>query len=155
MKESTLRMSGLMICTLFVGSCAPIGNVESKFVLAPDSRLPSWARIPGDLKRSDIVVVLKYLTPSDRLDDATVEIRDRGGRKLASAHGQVCWHPATLRQKNRFGGLDPDVYPRYHYVRINGTTEVIEHRRMEPVFRISDDAELRRTALSAERCEKG
>jgi len=33
----------------------------------------------------------------------------------------------------------PKGYPRYKVVRINGVTDVIELRRMEPVFYITDD----------------
>ena len=35
-------------------------------------------------------------------------------------------------------------YPRYEVLTANGVTEAIEHRRMEPLFYISDDPEVRR-----------
>ena len=151
-----LRVVGFTVAVLCITSCVAIGGgVEAKFVLAPDSRLPAWLSIPNKLQRSDVVVVLKYLTPSRDSDDAVVEIQDRDGRSLVSAHGQFCWHSSMQNKKNKFGGFDSDVYPRYTYVKINGITEVVEHRRMEPVFRISDDAELRRTASTSNHCDKG
>ncbi|MGZ5078425.1 MAG: hypothetical protein ACXWHZ_02640 [Usitatibacter sp.] len=151
----SLRLGGLMVAVLFTASCAALGGaVESRFVLAPDSRLPSWLSIPTNLQRSDVVVVLKYLTPSQQSDDAVVEIQDRQGRRLSSVHGQFCWHPAMQTKKNKFGGFDPDAYPLYAYVKVNGITEVIEHRK-EPVFRISDNVELRRSAAASNSCDKG
>ena len=151
----SLRLVGLVVAGLCTVSCAALGGgVESKFVLAPDSRLPSWLSIPNNLQRSDVVVVLKYLTPSRQSDDAIVEIQDRQGRRLSSVHGQFCWHPAMQAKKNKFGGFDPDAYPLYAYVKVNGVAEVIEHRK-EPVFRISDDADLRRAASGAHSCDKG
>jgi hypothetical protein len=150
------RVAELMVSVLCTTSCAAIGgDVEAKFILAPDSRLPTWLSIPGNLQRSDVVVVLKYLTPSRQSDDAVVEIQDRNGQTLASVHGQSCWHPAMQNKKNKFGGFDSGVYPRYRYITVNGVAEVIEHRKMEPVFHVSDDAGLRRIAAAADRCDKG
>lgn len=150
-----LRLTGLIVSLVCVGSCAAVGGgVESRFVLAPDSRLPSFLSMPDNFRRSDVVVVLKYLTPSRQSDDAIVEIQDREGRRLLSVHGQFCWHPAMQTKKNKFGGFDPDAYPLYAYVKVNGIVEVIEHRR-EPVFRLSDDPDLRRIASATESCDKG
>ena len=36
------------------------------------------------------------------------------------------------------------LYPMYEVLTANGITEVVEHRRMEPVFYITDDPEVRR-----------
>jgi hypothetical protein len=38
----------------------------------------------------------------------------------------------------------PSPYPIYEKVTINGVTESVEHRRMEPIFYVSDDPELHR-----------
>ena len=150
-----VRTVGLLMLLVSVASCAAIGGVEARFVLAPDSRLPVWLSIPATVERSDMVVILKYLTPSQQSDDAILEVQDRGGRVLRSVRGQACWHPIMQNKKNKYGGFDSDVYPRYRYIKANGIAEVIEHRRMEPVFRISDDADLRRTASDAKSCDKG
>jgi hypothetical protein len=151
-----LRAAEILVIILSTGSCAVIGaGVEAKFVLAPDSRLPVWLSIPANVQRNDVVVILKYLTASQQSDDAVIEIQNRDGRVLGSVRGQTCWHPIMQSKKNKFGGFDSDVYPRYRYVKINGIAEVIEHRRMEPVFRVSDDADLRRIASGANSCDKG
>ena len=49
--------------------------------------------------------------------------------------------PLTLEPHSDTG---PIPYPSYEVLTANGITEVIEHRRMEPVFYISDDPEVRR-----------
>jgi hypothetical protein len=45
----------------------------------------------------------------------------------------VCTHPIVL------SGSMSD-YPGYEAVVVNGTTELIEHKRMEPIFYVTDDA---------------
>jgi hypothetical protein len=35
-------------------------------------------------------------------------------------------------------GFPPD-YPAYEAITINGITEIIEHRKMEPIFYVTDD----------------
>ena len=44
------------------------------------------------------------------------------------------------------GGWDrpEEMYPLYEIETANGISEVIEHKRMEPVFYVSDDTEVRR-----------
>ena len=79
------------------------------------------------MRREDVTIQLEYWT----YGSASVRVRDRQGRELISLVGEGSG--STL------GG-----YPRYSKVTINGITELIEHRRMEPIFYVSDDAELRR-----------
>ncbi len=42
----------------------------------------------------------------------------------------------------------PSGYPAYELITVNGTTEVIEHRKMEPIFYISDDPAVRKEYLA-------
>jgi hypothetical protein len=64
-------------------------------------------------------------------------------KQVASNDRKVIWswgrhakvgHP---RIGNEFG------YPFYELVTINGIAEVIEHRRMEPIFSVNDDPVIR------------
>jgi hypothetical protein len=43
-----------------------------------------------------------------------------------------------LRLKNPPQGF-PSGYPSYEVVTVNGITDIIEHRRMEPIFYVTDD----------------
>jgi len=64
-------------------------------------------------------------------DDTKVILKDRKGKKLAAMKGKTkCQHP--------FSG-----YPSYVVVVVNGKTEIIEHRKMEPIFYINDDPAVR------------
>lgn len=47
----------------------------------------------------------------------------------------------TLARRSKTG---PIPYPIYEVLTANGVTEVVEHRRMEPVFYITDDPDVRR-----------
>jgi len=38
---------------------------------------------------------------------------------------------------------DPSHYPTYILITVDGTSEVIEHKKMEPIFYISDDPSLK------------
>lgn len=153
----TMTRFGLpAILLLSILSCAPLfGAVEARFTLAPDSRLPKWFSLPAGVDRSGISVQLTYLTPAKEADDAVLEMRDRQGQLLGSVRGTACWHPAMEKKKNQYGGFEPDSYPHYRYIKSQGVIEVIEHRKMEPVFRISDDPDLKRAALEARQCNKG
>ena len=37
------------------------------------------------------------------------------------------------------GETGPIPYPSYEIISVNGLTEIIEHRRMEPIFYLTDD----------------
>jgi len=110
---------------------------ESTFRLANESRLPKWFAIPSGLARADVSTTMNYyVTPWGRT--ATFRLQDSKGKSLKKLHGSVaCDKPFEL--KNPPQGY-PSGYPAYELVTVNGTTEMIEHRKMEPIFYISDDA---------------
>ena len=68
---------------------------------------------------------------------ATFILRDGQGRTVASVVGQLKGNePLTLKPHGETG---PIPYPSYEIITVNGVTEVIEHRRMEPTFYLTDD----------------
>jgi hypothetical protein len=78
--------------------------------------------------------------------DAKFILRDRKGRKLAKINGKVKnLYPSHL--KNPPQGFDPG-YSAYEIVVVNGITEIIEHRKMEPVFYVTDDPAVRKELLA-------
>jgi hypothetical protein len=144
----------LFIVALLLASCSPIrGCVESQFTLAPESRLPKWFSLPQGVSRNDVTVTLKYYAPPVPVDDAELDFMKKDGQKLSEATGQRCWHPEMKKKRNQYGGFDPDSYPHYVYIRVNGTVEVIEHTR-GPTFKIIDDPKLVEEAVGSNRCEK-
>jgi hypothetical protein len=109
---------------------------ESSFELARESRLPKWFTLPPELSRSDVTVTMDYYVKSSGRT-ATFILRDMKKRKLAEVKGsQQGLEPLKLK-KSRPGA--PPSYPSYEIITVNGVTEIIEHRKMEPIFYIIDD----------------
>jgi hypothetical protein len=106
-----------------------IGCLESTFNLADDSRLPKWVTLPRG------VTALGG-------DDAKVTLRDRRGKTIAEMRGKMKCHSSFAS------------YPAYEVVVVNGISEVIEHKRMEPVFYITDDPAVKKMLFAEDRaCE--
>jgi len=105
---------------------------ESAFQLASESRLPKWITLPPGLTRSTVSITMSYFTwPS-----AGFILQDAKGQTLEKVDGKVkC---SDFRMKNPPQGFPPG-YPRYTEIVVKGTSEMIEHRKMEPVFYITDD----------------
>ena len=118
------------------GLALSIGCAESMFRLAPDSRLPAWFVLPPGLTRADVAIELVYYTSPFRGRQATFVMLDSNGRELdeitAEQHGD-----APLQVSEDVSSGDP--YPLYEIVSADGITEVLEHRRMEPIFYVTDD----------------
>ena len=129
-------------CLPFVASCvlscALSGCLESSFQLARESRLPEWEAVPPGLTRADVSVTLNYYTsPLPGANDAEFILKNRKGKKLAEVQGKVkCQYPYSRWS-----------YPGYEAVVVNGTTEILEFRRMEPTFYVNDDPVIRKEIL--------
>ena len=110
-------------------------SVESSFDLAPDSRLPKWLTISPRMSRSDVAVTMDYYSgPSGRT--ATFTLRNaRTGKTITTVNGTLKGSgPIYLDHTG-----PPDTYPSYEIITVRKTTEVIEHRKMEPIFYVTDD----------------
>lgn len=113
---------------------------ESSFELAQESRLPIWIALPPGLSRSDVTVTMNYYVKTSGRT-ATFILLDSKKHKLAEVSGTLNGlEPIHL--KNPKSGF-PSGYPQYEIVTVNGMKEVIEHRKMEPVFYVTDDAAVR------------
>lgn len=109
---------------------------ESTFQLASESRLPKWITLPPGLTRADVSITMSYyITPWGR--SAVFILRDPNGKILENVTGKLkCLQPFQL--KNPPQGFASG-YPAYEEIIIKGTAEMIEHRRPEPIFYITDD----------------
>jgi hypothetical protein len=144
-RRSPMRRSLLsgIVLTVLLAACHPTkGCPESQFTLASESRLPVWFSLPEGLQRGDVEVILEYYSPLSGTEAAaTLTLRSRQGGTLAQVEAtQRGTHPLTVGPYPETGPLP---YPRYQVLTANGKSDLIEHRRMEPVFYVSDDAELR------------
>ena len=131
----------VVVALVLVGACSPTrGCIESDFDLAPESRIPRWFVLHDGAKRSDFSVQLDYwIGPAGRT--ATITLRS-GGRTLDSVVATMKdSEPRTLVPKPATG---PIPYPGYEILTARGITEVVEHRRMEPIFYVVDDLQVKR-----------
>ena len=126
----------LTVSALFVSCYAINGCAESSFQLARESRLPKFITAPPALTRADVSVTLDYYS-FPQGGRAKFTLKDRKGTKLATVSGKTKGR-YPLRLKNPPQGFDPG-YPAYEVITVNGTTDIIEHRRMEPIFYVTDD----------------
>ena len=110
---------------------------ESTFELANESRLPKWITLPPGLIRADVSITMSYyILPWGRnarflLKDTKGQIRTKVSGKEKGSEPLQLKHPPP--------GF-PAGYPAYEVITANGVTEIIEHRKMEPTFFITDDA---------------
>jgi len=134
------RLIRAVLLTVCLSSFGCDSFPESSFELARESRLPKWFALPSGLLRSDVTVKMNYyVTTSGRISKFI--LLDAKGNTLAEVQGtQKGLEPTKL--KNSGPGFSPD-YPSYEIVTVNGITEIIEHRKMEPIFYITDDPTVR------------
>ena len=109
---------------------------ESTFALASESRLPKWITLPAGLTRADVSITMSYyIKPWG--SSATFILRETKGKLRTKVDGKVKGlEPSQL--KNPPHGFPPG-YPSYEVITVNGITEIIEHRKPEPIFYITDD----------------
>jgi hypothetical protein len=127
------KRTALWIAVLGVISVSAIKGCEylpeSSFQLADDSRLPRWITVPPGLTRADVSVTMNYLA-MPRFNDTQFILKDKNGKTLAKLMG---------RAKDLDHGRSPDYYPIYRVITVKGVTDIIEHKKMEPVFYVTDD----------------
>lgn len=107
--------------------------------------MPRWITLPPGLTRIDVSVTMNYyISPVGR--DAKFILKDSKGKKLAVITGkEKGLSPLELRNPPQ--GFDPG-YPAYEVIVVGGVTEIIEHRKMEPIFYVNDDPAVRKAALA-------
>jgi hypothetical protein len=109
---------------------------EATFELASESRLPKWITLPPGLTRADVSITMNYYDmPWGRsatfiLQDTKGKIRTKENGKLRGSGPNQLKHPPP--------GFPPS-YPAYEVITVNGITDIIEHRKMEPIFYVTDD----------------
>ena len=109
---------------------------ESTFELASESRLPKWITLPPGLTRADVSITMSYY---DSLWGSNVVfiLRDTKKQILTKVYGKEI-DAGPLHLEHPPQGFPPG-YPTFVLITANGITEIIEHRKMEPIFYITDD----------------
>ena len=129
------NVAALLLSIVVLSSCA-----ESRFELAPESRLPKWFTMPKGLSRHDVEVSLAYYSMPWG-SRAQLTLRDVKGNTIDDVR-------VPVQPSRSLNTVDPPSeplpYPRFRVASGGGITEVFEHRRMEPVFYVTDDPHVRR-----------
>jgi hypothetical protein len=109
---------------------------ESSFELPSTSRLPKWVTLPSGLTRADVSLTMNYYSMPWG-PDAQFILRDKNGKTVKKYNGKMrCGVP--FEPENPPQG-SPSGYPAYEAISVHGVTEIIEHKRMEPIFYVTDD----------------
>ena len=125
----------LLIATLGLAGC-----LESSFELAPESRLPKWLEAPAGVPRSDLRVTMDYYSTFSG-GEYVFKFYDRNHfLKIKEINVNIDMAP-RVQLKELPAGF-PKGYPKYYAVTVNGVTDIIEHRKMEPIFYVTDDPEI-------------
>jgi hypothetical protein len=137
----------LLLALLIAASQSLLGCAEGYFNLAPDSRLPRWFTLPEGLTRNKVT-----LNETEYGDHSVFTLYEGTGyppsgplwgHKFAQVSAVRQGAISLSEKTNAYGGFDGNPYPLYEVMTVNGITEVLEYKRMEPVFYISDDSEIR------------
>jgi len=129
---------GLYLKAIFIsGALSLSGCLESSFELAHESRLPKWFTLPDNLSRNDVSVTMNYyISLSSGKGEAVFSLKRSDGRKLQKIKALTGRYPLEL--KNKPEGF-PKGYPKYEVITVNGITDIVEHRKMEPFFYMTND----------------
>ena len=134
----------LLLCAVLTVLGSEIGCEwfpESTFELASESRPPKWITLPPGLTRADVSITMSYYVwPWG--GSAIFLVRGKEGKILEKIHAKVRGLGPD-RLKNPPPGFPPG-YPSYEVITVKDMTEVIEHRRMEPIFYVTDDPAVRK-----------
>jgi hypothetical protein len=140
-----MRKFAPLLFVLLLASCHPVrGFLESEFNLSPDSPLPAWyPKLPDGYKREDVTIRMQYYTPLFHVDDTVFIVESGWWRTLYKGTGKSEHHPKywAWAQKDWPARANPG----YVNVTIDGKTEIIEHKKMEPIFHISNEEAVKQT----------
>lgn len=120
----------LVFMLVFNSSCHPFyGFVESEFELAQESRMPKWVTIPSNLTRADVSLKITFYTFGKVKNVVYGPLPQH--KILYKTIGTHRWHPIT--EKRGYVAK-----PSYLIITVNGTDEIFEQRRLEPILYVTD-----------------
>jgi len=134
-----INRSSLLWAALTILGSAIVGCEyfpESTFKLASESRLPKWITLPLGHTRADISLTMSYyISPSGK--NVKFILQDAKEKTPIKLYGkEKDGGPFELKHPPQ--GFPPG-YPAYEVITVNGVTEIIEHRKAEPIFYVTDD----------------
>jgi hypothetical protein len=138
MMKACSRIDKYLLLAVLTLSCSAMVGCEyfpeSTLELASESRLPRWITLPAGDTRADVSVTMSYY---DNLWGSNVKVIFQDHQKETKVYGKEN-DQGPFRLKLPPSGFPPG-YPLYEIITANGVTEIIEHRKMEPLFYVTDD----------------
>jgi hypothetical protein len=112
------------------------GCLESSFQLSEESRLPKWFSVPNGMDRN-VLSVQMDLHSTFSGGKAVFKLYKKGDLLNIKKYTVTTDEQPNIRSVQL--NSQSSGYPRYKVVTINGITDVVELRKMEPVFYMTDD----------------
>lgn len=140
----------LLAFLLLLTVCSPVrGFIEAEFTLSPESKLPAWySELPTGYKREDVKIHLQYYTPLFDVDNTVLLVKNKDGFTLFKETGMFVHHLEYWKWAHE--DWPARAHPGYVKITINGLTEIIEHKKMEPIFYVSDEAAVKNTISASQ-----
>jgi len=139
-----MKYFAILFLLVFLVSCSPVrGIMESRFDLADDSPLPTWVLpLKEGCERKNMSVRLEYWSPLIDVDDVVLIANGKNCKSIKktgrSQRPAEWWTLAQVDWPNRH-------YPSFNIVMIDGKSEIVEHKKMEPIFYIANEAAIQDT----------
>jgi hypothetical protein len=132
------RLFKMMICmsvTVFLAGC-----LEATFELSPESRVPKWLDIPDGVPRKDIKVTMDYRSTFSG-GEYIFKVFEKGKFVRLQKLSISLENQPTVRTQELVNPPEgfPEGYPAYNVVEVEGVIDIVERRKMEPVFYMTDD----------------
>jgi hypothetical protein len=137
----TRRRFALIAATTAISGCS--SWPESTFDLAPESRLPIWLHLPKGTARSRVSVQMSYyIVESHR--EAKFELFKGSSWpwriRVQHVRGVQRGDSPIYLPSSGLTGFGKD--PSYEIVTVGTQTDIVEHRRQEPIFYMVEDKEI-------------
>ena len=144
-----MKSLALLLLLLAMTACWPAqgGFVEAQFELAEKSPLPVWiSTLPTGYGRGDVKIYLQYCSTIPTVDNTVLLIKDKYGKTLLKKTGKGATNPEYEKWARQ--DWPARSHPSYMNITIDGVTEIVEHKKQEPIFYISNQAEVTTTISS-------
>jgi len=134
MKYKIITAIILLLVSLNLSGC-----LESRFQLSSESRLPKWFAVPDGMSREDLSVQMElYSTFSGGKAVFTLSQNNKLFN-ISEYEITTVEQPSIRSVQLKYSPSNENGYPRYKVITINGIRDVIELRKKEPFFYMTDD----------------
>ena len=128
----------VLMAIVFTG-CSGGGMISGNFILASESPLPVWVKMPQNMSRTQIVATIdSYERVFTETGSVIIKVATTDGKVLQRAKGKWKWHPKSFKP----GSKSPE-YPNWVVITINNTREIYEQKQPGDVLWIVDESKIK------------